>query len=173
MGGGRAFEHGGESLSTTLLSCGLLVINERSELLVGHSTGNEHWDLPKGLIDPGERPIDCALRETSEEFGLSFDPRNLHDLGRQRYYRGKDLHLFAVGVDSREIRPEECTCTSYFAHYQTGESVPEIDAYAWADDTVLPMRLANSMQRLLLGRGLLARARALIRGDADLPRSGI
>ncbi|HRH74718.1 MAG TPA: NUDIX domain-containing protein, partial [Zoogloea sp.] len=39
------------------LSCGLLVINERAELLVGHSTGNEHWDLPKGLIDPGEAAV--------------------------------------------------------------------------------------------------------------------
>lgn len=146
-------------MGSTLLSCGLLVINEWAELLVGHSTGNAHWDLPKGLIDPGEAALDCALREAREEFGLSFDPYRLYDLGRHPYYRGKDLHLFAVGVDSREVRPELCACTSYFPHYQTGESVPEIDAYAWADDPDLRSRLANSMQRLLLGRGLLARAR--------------
>ena len=144
------------------LSCGLLVINERAELLVGQSTGNEHWDLPKGLIDPGEAAVACALREAQEEFGLSFDPRCLYDLGRHPYYRGKDLHLFAVGVDSREVRPELCLCTSYFAHYRTGESVPEIDAYTWADEPELRLRLANSMQRLLLSRGLLARARRLL-----------
>ena len=43
-----------------LLSCGLLVINERGELLVGHSTGSTLWDLPKGLIDPGETPLEIG-----------------------------------------------------------------------------------------------------------------
>ena len=80
-------------MSSTLLSCGLLVINEQGELLVGHSTGSTHWDLPKGLIDPGETPIACALREAREEFGLVFGPERLVDLGRHAYYRGKDLHL--------------------------------------------------------------------------------
>ena len=64
------------------LSCGLLVLNERDELLVGHSTGSFHWDLPKGLLDEGEQPMDCALREAHEEFGLEFPTNRLVDLGR-------------------------------------------------------------------------------------------
>ena len=69
------------TLPAPLLSCGLLVINERGELLVGHSTGSPRWDLPKGLLDAGETPIECARREGQEEFGLAFAPTRLVDLG--------------------------------------------------------------------------------------------
>ena len=144
-------------MSSTLLSCGLLVINERDELLVGHSTGSSHWDLPKGLIDPGETPLGCALREAREEFGLDFDPACLTDLGRHAYYRGKDLHLFAVRTDSRTTRPEECRCASFFDDERSGRRLREIDAYGWADEEALALRLAGSMKRLLLAGGLLAR----------------
>lgn len=155
-------------MSTNLLSCGVLVISEDGQLLVGHSTGSAHWDLPKGLLEPGETPLACALREAREEFGLTFAAGSLIDLGRHAYYRGKDLHLFVVGVNSMEIRPERCTCTSFFPHYRSGESVPEMDAYAWADDAELNSRLAGSMRRLLLEKGLLDRARRRVgeRGEA-------
>jgi 8-oxo-dGTP diphosphatase len=29
-----------------------------------------HWDLPGGAAEPGETPVECALRELEEEFGL-------------------------------------------------------------------------------------------------------
>lgn len=146
-------------MTATQLSCGLLVINERGELLVGHSTGSRHWDLPKGLIDEGETPLACALRETREEFGLVFDAGRLTDLGRHAYYRGKDLHLFVVRTSSGETQAERCRCTSYFAHYVTGRQVPEVDGFAWADDAQLGSLLARSMRVLLLDKGLLADAR--------------
>lgn len=148
-------------MTATQLSCGLLVINECDALLVGHSTGSLHWDLPKGLIEAGEDPLTCALREAREEFGLDFSPERLIDLGRHAYYRGKDLHLFAVRTSSVETRPDHCHCTSYFAHYTTGRRVPEVDDFAWADDAQLDTMLAKSMRRLLLDKALLAHARKL------------
>lgn len=36
-----------------------------------------HWDLPGGGAEPGETPIECALRELHEEFGLSLAPDRL------------------------------------------------------------------------------------------------
>ncbi|GLK66111.1 NUDIX domain-containing protein [Paracoccus kondratievae] len=36
-----------------------------------------HWDLPGGGAEPGESPIECALRELHEEFGLRIDPGRL------------------------------------------------------------------------------------------------
>lgn len=152
------------------LSCGLLVVNERGELLVGHSTGSRHWDLPKGLIDDGEDPMTCALREAREEFGLAFDAGRLTDLGRRAYYRGKDLHLFVVRTSSDETRADQCRCTSYFQHYVTGLRVPEVDGFAWADDAQLATLLAGSMRRLLLDKGLLAHARTVARGGPSCGR---
>lgn len=155
-------------MTAVQLSCGLVVLNEHGALLVGHSTGSDHWDLPKGLIDEGEEPMACALREGGEEFGLDFAPSRLVDLGRHPYYRGKDLHLFAVGTTASETCPERCRCTSYFLHHTTGRRLPEIDAFAWADDVQLGRKLGHSMRRLLLDRGVLAEARRL----AGIGRAG-
>lgn len=41
------------------------------------------WALPKGLIDPGERPADTAVREVAEETGLRC--RVERKLGDSRY----------------------------------------------------------------------------------------
>lgn len=31
----------------------------------------QYWDFPKGKVEPGERPLDGALREVREETGIS------------------------------------------------------------------------------------------------------
>jgi ADP-ribose pyrophosphatase YjhB (NUDIX family) len=48
---------------------GGLVSNEHNDLLMIFRRGK--WDLPKGKLDKGETIEDCALREISEETGLS------------------------------------------------------------------------------------------------------
>jgi ADP-ribose pyrophosphatase len=39
------------------------------------------WELPAGLIEPGEDPIACAVREVEEELGFVVDPGALQPLG--------------------------------------------------------------------------------------------
>lgn len=54
-------------------SCGILLLHGRPPkefLLMKHA---DRWDLPKGHVDPGETEIECALRETEEETGISRD----------------------------------------------------------------------------------------------------
>jgi len=143
----------------TKLSCGLLVLNEFGELLVGHSTGNTIWDLPKGLIDEGEDAMACALREAKEEFGLKFAPDRLTDLGRHPYYQGKDLHLFWVQTTTLETKLDNLRCTSLFEHPKSKQTLLEIDGYAWADEQQLRRRLGMSMKRLLLDKGLLVKCK--------------
>lgn len=40
---------------------------------MGWNTWREQWELPSGHIEPGEKPIDAALRETSEEVHLNLN----------------------------------------------------------------------------------------------------
>ena len=78
------------------LSCGILVLNAQHELLLCHVTGAWHWDIPKGGTNPGETPLEAALRETREECGIDFSGQSLLDLGPMAYRPRKDLHLFAL-----------------------------------------------------------------------------
>ena len=141
---------------TALLSCGVLLFNEHDQLLLAHATGNRHWDVPKGLADPGEEPLAAALRETQEETGLVLDRSGWLDLGRHAYRPGKDLHLFARRVSTTEVVVADCVCTSMFVHARSGRSLPEADSFGWFDLEQLAERCARSMSELLVTRGLAA-----------------
>ncbi len=128
------------------LSCGILVLNRRSELLLCRATGTLRWDIPKGGGDPGETPLQTALRETAEECGLRFAPDELLELGRFAYRPGKDLHLYAAlrdGVDA-----SACRCRSHFTDLW-GRVRPEMDAFEWTAFERVPRRCARRMAALL------------------------
>ncbi|MFW6740812.1 NUDIX hydrolase [Leuconostoc mesenteroides] len=57
----------------TILSSATVIILHDSKVLVGWNTWREQWELPSGHIEPGEKPIDAALRETSEEVHLNLN----------------------------------------------------------------------------------------------------
>jgi 8-oxo-dGTP diphosphatase len=42
----------------------------KTEVAVIHRPAYDDWTLPKGKIEPDEKPEDCALREVREETGL-------------------------------------------------------------------------------------------------------
>ena len=128
------------------VSCGILVITLTGELLLCHVTGAWHWDIPKGGTDPGEQPLDTALRETQEECGLDFSGHALIDLGRMAYRPRKDLHLFAAL--SPRIDATNCRCsTRYLDHF--GRSRPEMDGYEWVRFDRVHRRCARHMGEVL------------------------
>jgi 8-oxo-dGTP pyrophosphatase MutT (NUDIX family) len=50
-------------------AAGGMVLNQKGELLMIFRKGL--WDMPKGKLDDGESIEECALREVSEETGLT------------------------------------------------------------------------------------------------------
>lgn len=114
------------------LTCGVLIINECNELLLAHSTGNNFYDLPKGLKDPGETPLQAVVRECFEETSIQLDPETVTDLGQFPYNSKKNIHLFKVSVEKASIDINALVCTSMFEHRFLG-MLPEADEFIWIE----------------------------------------
>ncbi|TCK43031.1 8-oxo-dGTP pyrophosphatase MutT (NUDIX family) [Paraburkholderia sp. BL8N3] len=135
-------------MSGRIVSCGVVMLNGQGDVLLCHATETSHWDVPKGHADPGESPLDAALRELVEETGIVLPASRLKDLGRFLYRRDKDLHLFAVRVAEDEVRLENCVCESYFPRYRDGTMIPEMDAYRWVSPADVDKFASRSLARL-------------------------
>jgi 8-oxo-dGTP pyrophosphatase MutT (NUDIX family) len=119
-------------VSAAGVSCGVLVVNQRRELLLCHVTHTAKWDIPKGMMDPHEDSLAAAMRELREEAGIGFAPERFQDLGEFAYRPGKRLHLYLVESGAELESLEHLVCTSFFAHHATGRQTPEMDGFRWA-----------------------------------------
>lgn len=111
-------------------SYGVIVFDENDCVLLCHATNKSFWDLPKGEGNPGESPLEAALRETKEETGLTLDADRLVDLGESNLASDKKVHFFAIRMTQAEVSIEKCVCLSTFE--LEGGLYPEVDAYSWA-----------------------------------------
>jgi len=137
-------------MSKFSVSCGTLVLDGTGRLLLGHVTGTAAWDIPKGMQDPGETPLEAAMRELREEAGLAFAPARFADLGQLPYRRDKRLHLFLVEAGGELGDLGQLVCTSYFPHQATGKPTPEMDGFRWAARDELSQLCWPRMASLLL-----------------------
>lgn len=134
------------------LSCGIIIINEHSQLLMGHATGQSFYDIPKGGLDENEEPIVCAIRECGEETSIVFTTSQLKDLGEYKYNAAKNLHLFTVFVKSNDYNLSQLKCESFFEHPMSKKVLPEVDGFKWVDisEESFNKHCAKSMAKLLL-----------------------
>jgi len=69
----------------------------------------KEWDLPGGVVDPGESPATCVEREVEEELGIRVHAGRLLAVNWLPPWRGWDdalLYLFDLGVhDTGELDP--------------------------------------------------------------------
>lgn len=89
-------------MAARILSSGVVVVNRKNGIwryLLLRSY--RYWDFPKGIVEPGEAPLDAACREVREETTLSelhfrwgHDYRETEPYGRgkvARYYLAESL----------------------------------------------------------------------------------
>jgi bis(5'-nucleosidyl)-tetraphosphatase len=102
----------------TKLAAGFVVlrrVNSRWHCLVLRAYRN--WDFPKGLVEPGEEPLNAALREAEEETGLTNLALRWGDGWREtepyaggkvaRFYVAESVHGDVVlGINALLGRPE-------------------------------------------------------------------
>jgi predicted NUDIX family NTP pyrophosphohydrolase len=124
-----------------VLSAGILLHRRRAgavEVLLVHPGGpfwrnkdEGAWMIPKGLVDEGEEPLACALREFEEELGTR--PAGTPEpLCRIRQKGGKWVEAFALEGD---LDPGAIVSNAFEVEWppRSGrlQSFPEVDRAAW------------------------------------------
>ncbi|HEY1605466.1 MAG TPA: RNA pyrophosphohydrolase [Allosphingosinicella sp.] len=135
-------------------AAGMMLIDGRGRVWVGQRLDStlEAWQMPQGGLDPGEDPLEGALRELEEETGivrgltelvarcpteLTYDlPDDLIGKLWKGRWRGQRQHWFLMrflGTDAD-------------VHIDTAE--PEFRAWKWADPRDLPTLIVPFKKRL-------------------------
>jgi predicted NUDIX family NTP pyrophosphohydrolase len=123
------------------VSAGILLYRKRGqalEVLLVHPGGpfwkskdQGAWMLPKGGIEPGEAPLDAALREFEEELGTR-PVGSPFPLGRVRQAGGKWVEAFALEGD---LDPDRISSLMFEMEWppRSGQraTFPEVDRAAW------------------------------------------
>ncbi len=114
------------------------------------------WTIPKGQIEAGEDPRDCAIREMREELGTApaLSSGDLIELGSIRQKAGKVVEAWAARA---EFDPEGLASNTFALEWppRSGreQEFPEVDRAEWfglerAREKILPPQ-AEFFDRLL------------------------
>ena len=123
-------------------SAGLLIFRVRKdklEVFIAHMGGplwakkdKRSWSIPKGEIDPGETPLEAALREFNEETGMKRPDSELTSLGEFRQSSKKNIFIWASEGDLDPEELESLDCEIEWPP-NSGRRIifPEVDRAGW------------------------------------------
>ena len=124
-------------------SAGGVLLDDACRVLLIRTTnlrGEPVWTLPKGLIEPGERPEDAALREVREETGYAGEI--VRPLEPSTYWFVRDGRKVKKRVDWFLMR----------LRGKVGEHDHEVEAVAWVPLAEAAERLTYRSDRALIAQ---------------------
>jgi predicted NUDIX family NTP pyrophosphohydrolase len=133
-------------------SAGILLFREREGIIevllikpggpFWHNKDAGAWMLPKGAVEPGETPVEAALREFEEETGTRLTDVPF-PLAKVRQAGGKWVEAFAVegDLDCSAVRSNDFE-VEWPPRSGRRQSFPEVDQARW-------MPLAEARQMML------------------------
>jgi predicted NUDIX family NTP pyrophosphohydrolase len=143
------------------ISCGLVMVDPLARVLLVHPGGPFFkrrdagvWSIPKGLSEPGEAPVDAALREFREELGFDPQPKELFSLGEVKQSGGKVVHAWAF---QGEWDPALIQSITFELEWPPSsgkrETFPEVDRAAFFEGPVAAEKIIAA-QRPLIERAI-------------------
>jgi len=61
------------------------------------------WNFPGGATEPGEEPIDAAVREIAEEFEIKLEPSDLREIWSYTHAHAAIDHIFLCHVSADTV----------------------------------------------------------------------
>ncbi len=116
-----------------MVQCSGVLVRSRSRYLLCHATGGDSfsWSIPKGCLEPNETFAEAAMRELTEETGLSvqIDPLQ-QPFFVFRVGKAKVVRVFLVELDTIDETALHCSSLIDGSHPLAGQ--PEMDGFVMA-----------------------------------------
>ena len=133
---------------------GVMLINAQKKVWVGQRLDStlEAWQMPQGGLDPGEAPLEGALRELQEETGIRPDLVEILERAKEEltYDLPEDLIGKVWKVPWRGQRQ-----TWFLARFLGSDDdvdlatpEPEFRAWKWAEPSELPTMIVPFKRKL-------------------------
>ena len=136
------------------LAGAVMLLNREGKVWVGQRLDNalDAWQMPQGGLDPGEEPLEGALRELEEETGIGRDKIEIvarH--GEELYYDLPDDLIGKVWKEPWRGQRQTWFLARFMGtdgDVNIATADPEFRAWKWAEPAELPAMIVPFKKRL-------------------------